>query len=58
MINALAAELRDTEQLDEILLLGELMVLATECMGSLDLRSIDAALGVEQLPFPGQRRVA
>jgi hypothetical protein len=34
------------------------MVLASECMGSLDLRTIDAALGVEQLPFPGQRRVA
>lgn len=56
MINALAAELRDTEQLDEILLLGELMVLASECMGSLDLRTIDATLGVEQRPLPGQRQ--
>ncbi len=55
MTNALDVELQDSEQFDEILLLGELMVLASESMGSLDLNTIDATLGVPHT-LPVQRR--
>lgn len=61
MINALDVELQDHEQFDEIVLLGELMVLASESMGALDLRTIDATLGVQEIRgrrVPGQRCAA
>jgi hypothetical protein len=52
-------ELEDFEQSDEIHLLAELMVLASESMDTLDLPTIDATLGVQ--PFSGlpeQRRAS
>lgn len=56
MNNTLDVDLEDSEQFDEIQLLGELMVLASESMGALDPRTIDATLGVKKAPLPEQRR--
>ena len=56
MDNVLDVDLEDPEQFGEIQLLGELMVLASETMGALDLRTIDATLGVDAAPLPEQRR--
>lgn len=56
MNNTLDVDLEDSEQFDEIQLLGELMVLASESMGALDPRTIDATLGVHTSRVPGQRR--
>lgn len=56
MDNVFDVDLDDPEQFGEIQLLGELMVLASESMGALDLRTIDATLGVDATPLPGQRR--
>jgi len=50
-------DLVDIEQSDEIELLAELMVLASESLEALDVPTIDATLGVQ--PFgglPEQRR--
>jgi hypothetical protein len=57
MSHAFDVELRDDEQIDEIELLTELMVLASETQGALDLSTIDATLGLER-PFPEQRRAS
>jgi hypothetical protein len=57
MSSPLDVELQDDEQLDEIRLLGELMVLASESQGALDLTTIDAGLGVRRPALPGQRLV-
>ncbi|HSE10805.1 MAG TPA: hypothetical protein VLB29_19230 [Nocardioidaceae bacterium] len=52
-------ELEDTEQTDEIVLLAELMVLASESPGGLDLPTIDATLGIRPWPeLPEQRRAS
>lgn len=52
-------ELEDTEQSDEIHLLGELMVLASESVAALDLPTIDATLGVRSFTaVPEQRRAS
>jgi hypothetical protein len=57
MRSVLDVELEDTEQIDEIALLAELMVLASESVESLDLPTIDATLGVPALAgLPEQRR--
>ncbi|HSJ19727.1 MAG TPA: hypothetical protein VK964_04045 [Nocardioidaceae bacterium] len=50
-------ELQDMEQIDEIELLAELMVLASETRGALDLSTIDATLGLGSA-FPQQRRTS
>jgi hypothetical protein len=50
MSNLLDTELHDSEQIDEIELLTELMVLASETQGTLDLPTIDATLGLDGLP--------
>ena len=55
MQNTLDVDLEDTEQHDEIQLLAELMVLASESMGALDPARIDETLGVRE-NLPGQRR--
>ena len=56
MANICDVELQDTEQFDEIQLLGELMVLASESLGTLDLASIDKTLGVRSgLPIQRHR---
>ncbi len=56
MSNALDVELQDSEQFDEIQLLAELMVRATESMDALDLPTIDATLGIERVVgLPAQR---
>lgn len=55
MANTFDVELQDPEQFDEIQLLGELMVLASESLGTLDLGTIDATLGVRD-DLPNQRR--
>lgn len=55
MANTFDVELQDPEQFDEIQLLGELMVLASESLGTLDLGTIDATLGVRD-DLPTQRR--
>lgn len=57
MFNALDVELQDAEQFDEIQLLGELMVLASESLEALDVTTIDATLGLE-LHVPDQRRAS
>lgn len=46
MANVCDVELQDFERLDEIELLGELMVLASESAEALDLAAIDETLGV------------
>lgn len=56
MQNTLDVDLEDSEQYDEIRLLGELMVLASESMGALDPATIDALLGVSDAQLPEQRR--
>ncbi len=59
MHNALDVDLQDMEQFDEICLLGELMVLASESMDALDLGRIDAILGLSSAAtphLPGQRQ--
>jgi hypothetical protein len=56
MQNTLDVDLEDSEQYDEIRLLGELMVLASESMGTLDAGTIDATLGLRRAPFPEQRQ--
>jgi hypothetical protein len=55
MSHAFDVELQDLEQIDEIELLTELMVLASETQGALDLPTIDATLGLDSA-FPQQRR--
>jgi hypothetical protein len=55
MSHAFDVELQDTEQIDEIELLTELMVLASETQGALDLTTIDATLGLGS-PLPRQRQ--
>jgi hypothetical protein len=53
MSHTLDVELHDTEQFDEIQLLGELIVLASEAAEDLDLETIDATLllgGTARLP--------
>jgi hypothetical protein len=50
-------ELQDMEQIDEIELLTELMVLASETQGALDLTTIDATLGLGS-DLPQQRRAS
>lgn len=56
MTNALDVELQDSEQFDEIQLLAELMVRASESMDALDLPTIDATLGIERVvDLPAQR---
>lgn len=57
MGNALDVRLQDDEQFDEIQLLGELMVLASESLEALDVTTIDATLGLE-LHVPDQRRAS
>lgn len=57
MFNALDVEMQDDEQFDEIQLLGELMVLASESLEALDVSTIDATLGLE-LHVPDQRRAS
>lgn len=50
-------DLEDPEQVDEIELLGELMVLASESLDALDLSTIDATLGLGPVtPLPEQRQ--
>ena len=56
MDNVFDVDLDDPEQFGEIQLLGELMVLASESLGALDLHTIDATLGVDATPLPEQRR--
>ena len=58
MSNALDVELQDAEQFDEIQLLGELMVLASESLGALDINTIDVTLGIAGLCLPDQRRAS
>ena len=61
MNDQVGSDLRDAELLDEIRLVGELMVLATESPGLLDQDSIDAILDVPAAvegdagSIPGQR---
>jgi hypothetical protein len=55
MSHMLDVELQDHEQIDEIELLTELMVLASETQGALDLPTIDATLGLVSR-LPQQRR--
>jgi hypothetical protein len=54
MTDALDVELEDDEQIAEIELLSELMALAGEGAGALDLGTIDATLGLGQ-EIPAQR---
>jgi hypothetical protein len=58
MSDTLDVDLQDDEQSDEIQLLAELMVLASECSGALDERTIDETLGLTETkkPLPFQRR--
>jgi hypothetical protein len=57
MTNALDVKLQDDEQFDEIQLLAELMVQASESLEALDLSTIDATLGLDPLAeLPSQRR--
>jgi hypothetical protein len=58
MSDTLDVDLQDDEQSDEIQLLAELMVLASECSGTLDERTIDETLGLTETekPLPFQRR--
>jgi len=56
MGNTFDVDLDDPEQFDEIRLLGDLMVLASESTGALDRGTIDATLGVEGSSLPEQRR--
>lgn len=59
MRSVLDVELEDTEQTDEIVLLAELMVLASEAPDALDLSTIDATLGLRPWPeLPEQRRAS
>jgi hypothetical protein len=53
-------DLEDAEQVDEIQLLAELMVLASEAAGALDLSTIDATLGLDRpvVQLPEQRRAS
>ena len=53
-------DLEDAEQVDEIQLLAELMVLASEATGALDLSTIDATLGLDRplVNLPEQRRAS
>ena len=56
MSNALDVKLQDDEQFDEIQLLAELMVRATESLGALDLPTIDSTLGLQPVAgLPTQR---
>lgn len=58
MNHALDVELHDPELNTEIQLLAELMVIASEYIGSLDLATIDETLGlgpVDQIELPQQR---
>jgi hypothetical protein len=54
MTDPLDVDLEDEEQIDEIELLGELMVLASAAAEELDPGTIDATLGVAG-PIPAQR---
>jgi hypothetical protein len=54
MTDPLDVDLEDEEQIDEIELLGELMVLASAAPDELDPGTIDATLGVARL-IPAQR---
>lgn len=58
MSDTLDVDLQDGEQSDEIELLAELMVLASESSGALELRAIDETLGLTETPtqLPVQRR--
>lgn len=58
MSHTLDVELHDTEQFDEIQLLGELIVLASEAVEDLDLETIDATLLLGTVKLPEQRRTA
>ena len=55
MANVCDAELHDFERFDEIQLLGELIVLASESEGDPDIATIDETLGVHPA-LPSQRR--
>lgn len=61
MRNTLDVELQDMEQFDEICLLGELMVLASESQGTLDPGLVDVILGLTSSAsphLPDQRRAS
>jgi hypothetical protein len=55
MANVCDVELHDFERFEEIELLGELIVLASESLGALDVAAIDETLGVHPA-LPSQRR--
>lgn len=55
MANVCDVELHDFERFDEIQLLGELMVLASNSVGALDLAAIDETLCAPPV-LPSQRR--
>jgi len=57
MENALDVALNDEELSEEIHLVTELIVVASQAPGELEQAVIDDALGVEPVrpPFPGQR---
>ena len=55
MANVCDVELHDSERFDEIQLLGELMVLASTSVATLDLAAIDETLCAHPA-LPSQRR--
>lgn len=58
MNSPLDVELHDNDLISEIALLGDLMVVASEAAGRLDVESLDAALGLfptDVVALPRQR---